>query len=75
MEEPECKSEVALLMRQIELEYQAAERVLKGLALGTAKHEYITARMERMDELHNQLKVLVGEEEAVKAVAEAWERA
>ena len=40
------KSEVAQLMRQIDLEYQAAQRGLYGFAV-VASHELITARMER----------------------------
>jgi len=38
-------SEVARLMRQITLEYESAELGLTGMAI-TAKHEFITARME-----------------------------
>ncbi len=41
----ENKSEVAQLMLQIDLEYQAAQRGLYGFAV-MASHELITARME-----------------------------
>jgi hypothetical protein len=43
MDERENKSEVARIMRQIELEYEAAQRGLYGFAAGAAKHEFITA--------------------------------
>ena len=42
----ESKSEVARLMRRITLEHQAARYGLTGLAYGTARHDFITARME-----------------------------
>jgi len=68
-------SEVARLKQQIELEYIAAERGLNGFAAGAAKHEFITARMENIGRCHEQLKTLVGENEAIKALAQALEQA
>lgn len=75
MEERENKSEVARIMRQIELEYEAAQRGMYGYAAGVAKHEFITARMENIGHCHEQLKTLVGEEQAVVALAQALEQA
>ena len=75
MDERENKSEVARLMRQIELEYEAAQRGMYGFAAGAGKHEFITARMENMGHCHEQLVTLVGEREATKALAEALEQA
>ena len=75
MEEIANKGEVARLMRQIELEYEAAQRGLYGFAAGAAKHEFITARMENMGRCHEKLKTLVGEQEATKALAQALEQA
>jgi hypothetical protein len=75
MEERGNKSEVARLMRQIELEYEAAQRWMYGFAAGVGKHEFITARMENIGRYHEQMKELVGEPEAVKALALALERA
>lgn len=75
MEERENKSEVARLMQQIELEFEAAQRGLYGFAAGVAKHEFITARMENIGHCHEQLKTLVGEEQAVVVLAQALERA
>lgn len=54
-------SEVAKLLSQISEEYEAAQRGLIGLAYGTSKHEFITARMERMGQLHTELQSLVGD--------------
>ncbi len=71
----ENKSEVARLMRQIELEYEAAQRGMYGFAAGAAKHQFITARMENIGRYHEKMIELVGEKEAVKALAEALEQA
>lgn len=75
MEECENKSEVARLMRHIELEYEAAQRWMYGFAAGVGKHEFITARMENIGRCHEQMKELVGEQEAVRALAQALEQA
>ena len=68
-------SEVARLMRQIELEYEAAQRGMYGFAAGAAKHQFITVRMENIGRYHEKMIELVGEKEAVKALAEALEQA
>lgn len=75
MSEQENLSEVARIKRQIELEYEAAQRAMYGFAVGVAKHEFITARMEKMGRCHEQLVTLVGEREATKALAQALEQA
>jgi N-methylhydantoinase A/oxoprolinase/acetone carboxylase beta subunit len=69
------KSEVARLMRQIEQEYEAAQRGLYGFASGAARHEFINAKVENIGRCHEQLKTLVGEQEATKALAQALEQA
>ncbi|HLX58594.1 MAG TPA: hypothetical protein VKR83_16370 [Ktedonobacteraceae bacterium] len=63
------QSEVARLLEQISAEYEAAQRGLSGLAYGASKHDFITARMENMGHLHNQLQEIVGES-AISLVAE-----
>ena len=73
MSEPESRSEVARLRRQIQQEYEAAERALHGYAL-TSKHKFITARLEKIGVCHEQLKTLVGEETATDILAEALEQ-
>ncbi|HLQ28612.1 MAG TPA: hypothetical protein VK140_05175 [Ktedonobacteraceae bacterium] len=65
-------SEVARLLEQIELEYQAAQRALTGLAI-VSRHAFITARMENMEAHHQALEQLVGEEEAIKLLLETIE--
>ena len=75
IDERENKSEVARIKRQIELEYEAAQRAMYGFAAGAGKHEFITARMENMGRHHEKLIELVGEREATKALAEALEQA
>lgn len=57
----EQRSEVARLLSQINEEYEAAQRGLTGLACGVSQHEFITARMERMGQLHSQLYSIVGD--------------
>ena len=65
----EQRSEVARLLSQISAEYEAAQRGLTGLAYGTSKHEFITAKMERMGQLQAELQSLVGDQ-AIALVAE-----
>ena len=70
---PETKgnqSEVARILEQISLEYEAAHRGMYGFAQGAAKHEFITARMENMGNLHGKLQEIVGDS-AIEMVAEA----
>ncbi|MBV9227842.1 MAG: hypothetical protein JOZ18_00920 [Chloroflexi bacterium] len=66
-------SEVARLRAQIEAEYEAAHAALHGLASGCARHEVITARMERMSEYVSKLAALVGIEQAAALLAETLE--
>jgi hypothetical protein len=56
------ESEVDWLMRQIEAANQAAQWAMYGPAQGGSTHQFITARMERMCTLHEQLKELIGED-------------
>jgi hypothetical protein len=57
-------SEVARLKRQIEAEQVSAQRAIGSFAYGTAQHKFITRRMERMGELHDELMGLVGESDS-----------
>ena len=65
----EQRSEVARLLAQISAEYESAQRGLTGLAYGTSQHAFITARMEHMGRLHNELQSLVGDQ-AIAMIAE-----
>lgn len=64
METPPTGSEVARLLESIQRDYEAAEQGLSGLAQGTATHQFITAKMERVRRTHEQLQALVGPDEA-----------
>ena len=55
------QSEVARLLSQISAEYEAAQRGLMGLTYGMSQHDFITARMENMGQIHSQLQLLVGD--------------
>ena len=68
------KSEVAQLLQQINLEYEAATRGLTGLSAGSAKHSFITARLEQIGAYHEQLTSLVGEVQATQLVIELAEQ-
>lgn len=69
----ESKSEVASLMQRIDLEREAAQQGLTGLAYGTARHDFITARMERGAE---RILLLIHEGKLAEAIAlmetETW---
>jgi hypothetical protein len=65
-------SEVARLLLRISQEYEAAQRGLTGLAFGTSKHEFITAKMENMGQLHSELQSIVGDE-AIALIADTLE--
>jgi len=58
----ENKSEVARILAQIAQEYEAGHNGLCGLAQGTARHSFITARMENMARLQHELEKLVGDQ-------------
>jgi hypothetical protein len=57
----EYGSEVARLLAQISAEYEAAKRGMSSFACGSARHDFISARMEHMGHLHRQLQSIVGE--------------
>lgn len=74
MSEQHQHSEVAWLREQIRMEYESAERGLYGLASGTARHNFINQKMERMGQWHEALQGLVGEYEAIKILTEVFEQ-
>lgn len=67
------RSEVAQIMAQIQAEYESGLCGLTGLASGTARHDFITARMERIGQLHSDLRDLVGEQHATGLLVHALE--
>ncbi|MBO0783607.1 MAG: hypothetical protein J2P37_32755 [Ktedonobacteraceae bacterium] len=67
------KSEVARLRAQIEAEYVAGQQALSGIAAGTARHQVITARLERMRVVKDALAQQIGEREAMHVFCEVLE--
>ena len=74
MNEQKGTSEVARLMSKITAEYEVAQSGLTGLACGTARHDFISARMENIAVLHRELAREIGPMQAIKLVAEIAER-
>jgi len=70
MQEAGSQSEIARLIQQLDAECAAARLAMTGYA-ETAKHEVITARMERMGALHEELKGIIGEREATEVLVRA----
>lgn len=68
------QSEVALLMQRVREEFEAGQRALHGLSLGTAQHKFITERMENIGKFHEDLQALVGDEAAMPLLAQVLEQ-
>lgn len=64
----ENQSEVARLLRQIEMEYDAGRQALNGYA-SVSHHDFITRKMENMHTIYKQLAEHVGGQEAIRLVA------
>ena len=73
MSEMQGSSEIARFREQIPQEYEAAQSPLSGTAYGTANHQFITARIERIGTCHEALKHLVGEREAARMMVKTLE--
>ena len=63
------ESKVARLLREIDEAYQAAQWALTGLACGTARHDFINTKEERIAVCHQKLTALIGPEEATALVS------
>ncbi len=63
-------SEVARIKQEIALAYQSAQWGLTGLAYGTARLDFLVARQERIAVLHEDLRQVIGEQDAIEIVAE-----
>ncbi len=66
------KSEIAKLRHRIELEYEAIQRAMTSFAAGTARHEFIMARLNRIGQCREALAQHMGEEAAMKLVYELY---
>ncbi len=67
------ESEVARLLKQIELEAQAMQQALNGPAI-TARHDFIAHRYDSIGGLHEELIPLVGEEQATGLMYDSYRR-
>jgi hypothetical protein len=67
-------SEVARLKKQIEAEYEAAQRGLSGLAAGYSRHAFIEARLRQLGAYRLELGRLIGSEQATALVMETLEQ-
>ena len=68
----ENRSEIACILAQIRHEYEAARQGLSGLCAGTGRHSFITARMENLGRLHEELQVFAGDQ-AMMLIADSLE--
>lgn len=67
-------SEIARLREQIDLELVAMRRGLSGLSAGTARHQFIEAKMRHLGIYEEQLAEHVGQEEAANISCQAYIR-
>jgi len=65
-------SEVARLRQSIEEEIEAMHRGFSAIAAGTARHEFIKSRMERIGSQQDQLAEHVGSSTAATIVCELY---
>jgi hypothetical protein len=63
-------SEVARILARIREEYESAQRGFSGLAEGTSKHAFVTAKMEHMGKLQLELGGIIGDTPAIALIAE-----
>jgi hypothetical protein len=69
------KSEVAQLRQQIALELDAMRRGLLGISIGSARHAFIHARMERIGVCQDTLASSIGEQAATQIVCAVYMQA
>ncbi len=61
-------SEVARLKEHITSEYEAAQSAMHGPSQGSATHQFVTVRMERMYADLAELVAIAGEEAMIEAL-------
>jgi hypothetical protein len=64
----ENTSDVAQLLQRIDVANEAAHHALYGLAAGSARHDFISAKLKYIGRCHEQLAELVGKDEAAALV-------
>lgn len=65
-------SEVARIRQQITDELEAMQNGFSGFATGTARHDFIHARMEQIGNRQEELAEYVGEQDAINMVCELY---
>jgi hypothetical protein len=68
------QSEVARIREQIEAEMMAMRRGMYGFAAGTARHDFIKARMDNIGNYQEKLAEHVGNDEAWQSCAQIYMR-
>ncbi len=68
MQDTMHKSEVARVREEIELQLEAMRRGMYGFASGTARHDFVRARMDRIGEYRQKLTDHIGEQNADQMV-------
>ena len=66
------QSEIARLREQIEREYEQACWAQTGLTVGSAKHLFISRRMEHIGVCQETLATLIGEQASMQFVSEVF---
>jgi hypothetical protein len=64
------QSDIARMRQHIAAEYLSAQLGSSGLAEGTSRHHFITAKMERMGASFETLAQMMGKDQAIQIVAE-----
>jgi hypothetical protein len=67
-----CRSEVAQIRRQIELEIEAMRLGMEGLSVGSTRHDFIFERMERVGACEDSLARHLGETTAHHIVCQLY---
>ena len=67
------KSEVAALLCQIEDEYEAGRAAMYSMAYGTARHDFISAKMDAAQAASARLIETIGKEQALPLIAAAMD--
>ena len=72
--QPTNQSEVAILLSQIDAEFDAAQKALYGLASGSTRHDFISARMGHIQSVSQHLIDTIGQEAALPLIVAAMDR-
>ena len=71
---PTNQSEIAILLSQIDAEYSSAQEALHGLAAGSSRHDFISARMKHIHLVSQRLIDTLGKDEALPLIVAALDR-